>query len=214
MRAPKVESAAIVLVGDFNPSIFQPAWLAANKLIRDDEAKEAKIQAIVPDVSSFGAGWLNLQVTRDRFQASTLDAAHYEPMKDLVIGIFALLEHTPFKQLGINWEAHYESALEERDRIGDALGPKPHWAPVMEDPKLFSIVMGGKPIVGKGDKHQVTVQPSVVVQPGIYIHSHWNYTKDGEDASRALLDCLASDWPPLLAEARQIDQRILRIGGQ
>lgn len=149
MSGPKLESMSIVLVGNFNPVIFQPAWLAANGLLPAEEVKDPKVQVIHPDLASFTADWVNVQVVPTRFQALTMDAARYEPLKDLVVGIFALLEHAPFTQMGINCDAHFEPPQDVRDRIGDALAPKPPWTSTMQEPKLWSLVMAGKPNSGE-----------------------------------------------------------------
>ena len=37
----ELEGASVVLIGAFNPGIFQPAWLGANKLIRPEEVEAA-----------------------------------------------------------------------------------------------------------------------------------------------------------------------------
>jgi hypothetical protein len=54
----ELEGAGIVLVGSFNPSIFQPKWLASKDIIGVAEGEEAKIQIISPEISSFSADWL------------------------------------------------------------------------------------------------------------------------------------------------------------
>jgi len=69
----------IVILGSFNPKIFQPAWFAANELIRKLEAEEADTEIIHNDISIFRIGdWLRLEVTRDRFNASTEQEAYFE----------------------------------------------------------------------------------------------------------------------------------------
>ena len=62
-------SASIVLVGAFNPAIFQPSWLELHRLIRDTEAEAAKISIITAEVAVFSIGdWL-LELTRFRRQS-------------------------------------------------------------------------------------------------------------------------------------------------
>lgn len=39
----EIDGATIVLLGEFNPAIFQPAWFGQNGLIGAQEVKEAKI---------------------------------------------------------------------------------------------------------------------------------------------------------------------------
>jgi hypothetical protein len=49
-RLPEIQGISIVLLVDFNPKIFQPAWFAAQNLIRQQEADEATIHIKVhPD---------------------------------------------------------------------------------------------------------------------------------------------------------------------
>src|SRR5438067_10758454 len=43
MKSPETENASIVMVGSFNPAIFQPLWLGTQDLIRRKEAEDAKI---------------------------------------------------------------------------------------------------------------------------------------------------------------------------
>ena len=80
----EIEGMSIVLLGSFNPQIFQPAWFAAEGLVRKEEAEAAKIEIIHPQIISFSMEWLLLQVTQERFAASTTHSPSYEPLRDLV----------------------------------------------------------------------------------------------------------------------------------
>jgi hypothetical protein len=42
---PQLDQATIVLVGRFNPAIFQPAWFALHKMLGQKEAESAENQA-------------------------------------------------------------------------------------------------------------------------------------------------------------------------
>src|SRR3989304_1023383 len=160
----EIESAVIVLRGNFNPSIVQPFWLAAHGLIRSEEAEAAKIDIITPPLASFTAVWLTLQVTQDRFSASTTDAAHYEPLRDLVVGIFSLLEHTQFDKMGINRQMHYRMPSEERwHALGHLLAPKAAWKDMMVHPGLRSLIIEGLRVGIPEAKIYVKVEPSVKV---------------------------------------------------
>ena len=50
---PESDEAGIVIVGSFNPRIFQPFWLAKQNLISDEAAENAKITIIHPDITAF-----------------------------------------------------------------------------------------------------------------------------------------------------------------
>ena len=102
------ETASIVLLGNFNPAIFHPEWLAAKQLIRSSEAAAAALDVVHAELAQFRMGWLRLTVTRDRFVAETSDPSHQAPLRDLVVGIFELLEHTPTTRLGLNRTVHVD----------------------------------------------------------------------------------------------------------
>ena len=49
----EIETFSIVFVGDFNPVILQPFWLANKGLIRESEATNAKVEVIHNEVVKF-----------------------------------------------------------------------------------------------------------------------------------------------------------------
>ena len=83
---PELEDVSVVLVGSFNPAIFHPTWFAREKLIQQEEADRADIKIVSPEVSVFSIGWLQLEVTLDRFAARTSQIQNLEPLRDLVRG--------------------------------------------------------------------------------------------------------------------------------
>src|SRR5580700_4118396 len=73
MQTPEAEGASIVMIGSFNPAIFQPRWLGAQQLIRAEEAEDAKITIIQAQVADFSTEWFQLQVLQQRFTVFTTD---------------------------------------------------------------------------------------------------------------------------------------------
>lgn len=206
----EIEGANIVLLGSFNPSIFQPAWLAAHRLIRDEESEAAKIEIIRPEVSSFTAGWLQVEVTQERFQASTADAAHYEPLRDLVLGVFAILEHTPFDKMGINRHMHYRVEAEKQwHAFGDFLVPKAAWRTVLSSPGLRSLTVEGRRGEAEGPRIQVKVEPSVRVHPGVFIATNEHHEASAPDAARRLMTILRDAWNDSQAYAKHLAETML-----
>jgi hypothetical protein len=64
---PDLSELSIVLIGNFNPTIFQPSWLARHGLITDGAAQSAAIAVIHPDITAFSIESLfTLQVERER----------------------------------------------------------------------------------------------------------------------------------------------------
>jgi hypothetical protein len=175
---PNKEGLSIVLLGDFNPKIFQPAWFAAQEppLIPKLEAEDAKIEIIHPDVVVFEVEWFRLQVTRDRFFISTTQESRYEFLRDLVLGAFQLLQHTPVRAMGINKDVHWGVENEESwHEFGHRVAPKDVWSGILEKPGLLSLTMHGV----RTDDHKgyinVKVEPSSQIQPGIYCSVNDHY---------------------------------------
>ncbi|MGH7802265.1 MAG: hypothetical protein ACREOW_16845 [Thermodesulfobacteriota bacterium] len=126
---PKIQGLSIVLVGDFNPKIFQPAWFGMEGLIRKNEVETADIQIIHSDVVAFNVkDWLSFNVTRERLSAETAQEAYYEILRDLIVGTFKILRHTPIKMMGINHTRHFlMDSEQEWHKFGDKLAPKEYW---------------------------------------------------------------------------------------
>jgi hypothetical protein len=126
---PEISGASIVLRGNFNPSIFQPFWMAQQGLISEEAAQEATISVIHPEISHFAVEPdFILQVQVDRFQLTTATAPLIR-VCDLCSRIFGdVLPHTPINQLGINRSVHFSvGTADERDRIGHFIAPLAPW---------------------------------------------------------------------------------------
>jgi hypothetical protein len=215
------EGAAVVLIGTFNTAIFQPAWLGASNLIRKEEADRATIAMVNPRLTSFSADWLNVQVLAERFQATTVDAAHYQALRDVVISIFQLLEHTPFWTMGMNRDMHFKMKSEEQwHQLGHILAPKETWRPLLDQPGLRSLMIQSSP--SKHDEIQVVrtvrVEPSTQVAPGIYIQLNIEASLPGgalagivrqQHAARELIKYLGESWSDMLSEAQKIADHLL-----
>src|SRR5688500_4623204 len=113
MLEPKISGSSIVLRGSFNPTIFQPSWLARYNLISTQEADAAQVKVVHSEVSHFETESSVIQVTKDRFAAATKASVHWVPLADLVVGTFSILEHTPVTAMGINRQMHFEVSSEE-----------------------------------------------------------------------------------------------------
>jgi hypothetical protein len=202
----EIEGASIVLVGSFNPAIFHPSWLASHDMIRIGTAEKAELQIVSPEVSSFQADWLAIQVTRDRFQVSTVDPRFFEPLRDLVLSVFAILEHTPIRQMGINRDMHFQSSPEIMNRFGDLLAPKPTWKKLFENPLLETLVMRGK---REEQVFRVTIQPSMRVRPGIYVGTNEHFDVEAEQSAHKVLELLRTSWDESQRYSRRIGDQLI-----
>lgn len=180
-RDPEIYSRSAVLVGSFNPTIFHPQWLARTGLLPQAEADEATVEFIAPQVTKFSTSWFECQVTLDNFQVSTLQAEMEEPLRDLVVGTFDLLPHTPVWSFGLNFDSHFSlPSVDTWHKLGHTLSPKDIWAGLLEDPGTRAVLIQGRRREGISGAVNVRVEPSLRVHPGLYINvnDHFDLRSD------------------------------------
>jgi hypothetical protein len=210
---PQVEAASIVMVGSFNPAIFQPAWLSKQQLIRPEEADDAKIALIQAEAAAFSTEWFQLQVLPDRFQLSCTDPRQYGPLRDLAIAIFAILPHTPVKALGLNRHFHFEMpTLESWHAVGHCLAPKEPWELVLDNPGMRSITMEGQRPGTTGGLVKVRVEPSIQVKPGVFVEVNEEFrVTEGDEGARWAGQRTADHWDTMLAFAEVVAEHLLGL---
>lgn len=208
MSEPKIaqDEASIVLVGTFNPAIFHPAWLARHGLIQDPEAEAADVQLIGGEVAVIALKWARIEVTRDRFIVRSNDETHFEPLRDLVVAIFQLLEHTPVTQIGINRDIQFElPTLDEWHKIGHKLAPKDIWLRHLKEPGMARLsIQSVRPDDFKGTIN-VSVYPSGQKMVTIAVNDHYDLGDvNGRKASEIIADKWISSIDRAIALAKSI----------
>jgi hypothetical protein len=193
---PAIQGISIVLVGDFNPKIFQPAWFAAEHLIRVTEADAADITIINPEIVIFKLDWLEVQITSDRCSFITTQDAYYEVVRDLCLGTFKLLRHTPIQKMGINRDLHFKmKSIEEWHAFGHKVAPKELWNKTLKNPGLIGLSIEGVREDGLKGYIRVKVEPSRRAHPGIYIQINDHYeTDNSEIGCETIINILDSSW--------------------
>ncbi len=219
MSVPKLEyeQASIVLVGGFNPQIFQPPWFAKHGLLGSSEADNAKIGVIHPEIVAFTADWCSLNVTQERFVAHTLREDCYPRLRDLVKGTFTLLRHTPIRQMGLNREIHYSMPSNEAyHNVGHKLAPKEPWAGVLKEPGMQTVAMQGQ----RPDDYKglilVRVEPSrrKEVKDGVFVQINDHYEAKNQEAGEGcdeLIDVLSRSWDISLERSKKMAEKLLEI---
>ena len=212
---PRIQGLSIVLVGDFNPKIFQPAWFGMEGLIRKNEVETAEIQIIHSDIVIFSLkDWLSFNVTREKLSVETTQEAYYEIMRDLILGTFKILRHTPLKMMGIN---HYRHSLmdseEEWHRFGDKLVPKERWRKILKKPGMRSLTIEESIRPGSFKGYiRITVEPSIRIHPGAFfqINDHFE-VKDPENTLGAdeIISILENVWDESTKRSKEIIKTIL-----
>jgi hypothetical protein len=212
----ELEAFAIVLIGSFNPPIYQPEWFARMGLIREEEAKNAKIDVVHADIASALIGSIKIQVRSDRFTATTLNAADYETLRDLVVGTFKTLPHTPIRLMGLNFDAHYRlSSLEAWHALGDRLAPKGMWSAILDKPGMGSLMIEGRRRDNRKGYVRVKVEPSMRIKDGVgvfvNVNDHYEVPDHKpEDGCGAIIDTLIQTWDYSLKQGRLICESIVR----
>ncbi len=214
--SPEIQEASIVLRGNFNPAIFQPAWFAKQHLLRDQEAESAKVEVITSQLAVLAfAEWLRIQVTDDRFVAATTLESEYEPFRDLVLGTFQILCHTPVNKLGINRGFHFRMETAELwHKVGDRLTPKDVWKDLLGSPGLNRLVIQGKRPDGRNGAINVTVAPSNRVRPGVYVGVNDHFELDSEEGAVTGADVgievLSREWSGSMKRSMDLSTELVR----
>lgn len=212
--APDRSQTSVVLVGSFNPQIFQPAWFDQQSLLPSEEAGSAKIEIIHSEIVQFSTEWLELQVTKDRFSATSTEQPS-EPLRDLLLGTFSLLQYTPVNALGVNLDAHFAMADEESwHRVGHTLVPPENW-PALQDAGVLTVTEQGARTDGFEGYVRVKVEPSVLIRPGVYVqvndHYQWQ-PGDGETALQDAMEVLTTGWRRSADASEALASAIIELG--
>lgn len=210
---PELQGMNFVLVGDFNPKIFHPFWFSHQSLISEHEGNEAKVEVVHSDVSIFNLEWMRLQVTRERFDISTSQEPYFEVLRDLVVGAFGTLEHTPVKMLGINHQMHF--AMESEDEwhaLGHKLAPKESWNKVLKSPGMQKIAIKGIRPDGLEGNITATVEPSSKIKNGVFfnINDHYDLNNtEGKSGVGEAINIIKERWTESIQRSRSIPLAIL-----
>lgn len=223
---PEIGSASVVLVGNFNPAIFTPAWFELHELLPTKAAENANLQIAQGQLTVFSTDWFQLQVTTERFVVETSQAPHVR-LCDLVVPIFKIhLPHSPLSALGINFSVHFQvrdSAA--RDRIGRSLAPVDPWG-VWSDKiglngdqgGMSSLTMSGANPEGRAEGHRinVTVESSNRVGQGrlgvyVAINDHYAVDSDSPRAGQHLIGLLEANFTRSLNRSTEIVDQIMSL---
>jgi len=211
---PSSQLFSLVMLGDFNPKIFQPAWFGREGIIRLGESDEANLEIIHPDIVVFTLDWLRLQVTREQFVVQTELDPYDRVIRDLVVSTFKKLIHTPIHSMGINRHMHFRVSDEDTwNNIGHTLAPKEKWLKIMNDPGLNKLVMVDKKR-NNGYKGflKVTVEPSEKIRPGIYFTVNDHYEVEDKKSSfgaNEILDVLDKNWDASINNAKEKIEKLM-----
>ena len=206
--------ASAVLVGSFNPAIFHPEWLVRHNLIPADDLEGAKVEIVHQDISKFFLDWLGVDVLRNKFIARTNDPSKFDPLRDLVISIFKILDHTPTQQLGMNLIIDYEiSSSDNWHKIGDALAPKKIWSKSLPDRiGLKSLVVQSPRLDDLEGFIQVSIGPTEMekYKVRINVNNHVELEPKEKDIKLNPSDIISDKWNKAMKLAEEIAERTIK----
>ena len=209
------DKPSVVLLGSLNPQIFQPSWFARHELLRPGEADIAPVEVIHQELSKFTTEWVEIQVTRDRFMAIAADPRYVEALRDLVMGTFTVLRHSPVRAIGFNRTIHYRMDDEAAwHALGDRIMPKDIWKPLLDQsvrPGMISAIVQGTPRGRPGARLQVRVHSAEALGVIFAINEHYDTT--GAQDAGASLERLQEHWIPAQQYASEIAASVIREAG-
>jgi hypothetical protein len=223
---PEIGGCAIVLLGHFNPRIFVPPWFAQNKIVSEEQASQAAITVVHPEIALCQIGKIQIQVQLDRFSAETSEASWID-LADFIGRTFALLSHTPINQMGINRFVHFSVGTEEtRNRIGKILAPLEPWGKWgIEMARVrngrhggcINLIMLQPKSPGPISGHvQVQVQPSTQIKAnaGIFVHVNDHYSFEPLEktiGSEAIMAELAKSFEGSIRQSEELIDQVMSL---
>lgn len=205
----KKQEANIVIIGSFNPTIFNPDWFLRHGLISQVEMEGANVEIIHRDIAKFTLNWLEIEVLSNRFVARTNDQSYFLPLKDLVVSVFSILDQTPIKQMGMN--RSFDLSLQDEKtwhKFGDTLAPKDIWSKLLpERVGLLSLKVKSPRADALEGNINVTVESSRAdIKNGIHFALNSHVEIAGEVT---IEDVLTKYWEETLNRSEQMCETIV-----
>ncbi len=215
MLKPDAKFASIVLLGNFNPSIFHPQWFAAHDIISKTEADDETDQKITtPQIASFSLTWGNVQVTANQFVIKGKNPTLFMMLNDFVRKTFSVLSHTPVSAMGINLEQKWlPNKKEQHSRFGDNIVPKGQWG-FMTKPGLRDIIMEDQQRPDERTGYiQARIQALNEKPDAILISINDHYVIRNYDTSMGaepIMSILEANWEISIARSEEYIQHIIK----
>ena len=223
----------LIFVGEFNPAIVTPDWLAQKELINADDLAVCRdsLQAHGRSrLMAFESNWFRAQIVANQLSIASLDGATPR-VADLAAGILTLLPETPVSAFGINFDAHVKVlSVSDYHKIGDYFAPKEPFLeaiPSIGSEKTsaglvhLTIALDTRPrdrmadAAGVSMQKRITIEPSNVVSPGIFfLYNHHvvvsSLPKTAPSDAVATVEYMRVNWDSDMHEATEIFKSLLK----
>ena len=155
-------------------------------------------------------------MTGDRYAIDTEDPTKFQPLRDLALGTFKILEHTPIRAFGFNGYQHIKMESEEEwHAFGNHFVPKESWQPILDKPGMRTLVVEGTRKNSSANQIQVKIEPSRRVSHGVSIHvnEHYDILKELStmDAVAFFLEKLQSSWDDFFYYWQHVCEYLLTV---
>ena len=201
----------IVFLGNFNPVIITPQWLAYKNLIRESESIDAKILVIHDDITKFELNWLSVDITRNKLIFRCTKEPYFNTMKDLIISILSILKETPINSFGFNHLYHFSlRSPEQYYNFGSWLSNLNAFSDVLDNPKLQTIQFVESDIELKNGKISLTIQPSLLLtdKKSVCFNFNHHFENDHGEICSRVLEILNNQWDNSILRTKGICEKI------
>lgn len=197
--------------GSFNPEILTPSWFENEGLLSAVDTETLKSVHLEPaDIYIEGSDFA-IEINREQFRLLTASEAKQNTYRDLVIGIFYLLRHTPLEDLRVTRYEHFGAGSSNHNVPVEVVHWEsliPDWGEVLTRPQLvsFSVRVAGP----QGATTVVTIEPSAISNAQVFISCSYEYgLGSGDSPSDALQAILKDRWDDVLSHADETSTKLL-----
>ena len=201
----ETQSLSIVFLGDFNPLIVTPFWLAMKGLIREEEAINANVTVIHHDLVRYNLDWIDIVINRKRCEFRTSKSPYFEAVRDLASSVFLILRETPINSIGINHI--FELKLPDEKTVynfGAQLANLDIWKDDLNNPRIMNLeIIENNRTDGYDGHYRVRVSPTGTEIPYgvvVNINDHINLLEDHQVAS----ELITSHWEASFKRANKV----------
>jgi plasmid maintenance system killer protein len=200
-----LERCVIVLLGSFNPAIFQPEWFLKHSIVPEEEIEGLTAAPNIKEIPEIGLKLeygqsffvtndqavinfktFTMRTLRDKLEIISKDKNSFTLISNFIKKLFKILEETPLKAYGINFNEHYRFD-ENYDQIFNKFFSK------NENLRSF---FGQELICGFTLKTKqansiltLTMRPSDKLKDGVYLKANFHY-----DISDSGVESLVNDF--------------------
>gem|GEM_PF-4287306 len=158
----------MVLLGRFNPRIFQPMWFEARGLLADVDVEPESL-VLTDGFVAFQTPVISVLCAQDRCQfAMTSLTPTPDLIRDVVLGTFAILSETPVWEIGINHAAQIPAQVRRWDEIVAQFGDPQKALELLPGQSLLTIELRAPRDDELAGELTLRLQPSMRLEGGIW----------------------------------------------